>query len=307
MPVAVFSHPDCLLHDTGSGHPENAGRLAAVLSALRTCDFHERLVFPEAPEAKEAQLLLAHAEEYIRYVRRAFPGEGYAYLDGDTVLSPGSWKAALRASGAGCAAVDGVMAGQYASAFCAVRPPGHHATSDNAMGFCIFNNIAIAALYAIAEHALERVAIVDFDVHHGNGTQAIMERNRRVLFISTHQMLLWPGTGGAKEKGIGNILNIPLSPGTDGAKYRKIFQSIIVSALARFKPELLLISAGFDAHRDDPLAQLTLEEEDYGWIGAQLRAVAEKHCRGRVISFLEGGYNHAALAASAVKYAGAFV
>lgn len=307
MTLVIFSHPDCLLHDTGTRHPENAGRLGAILNTLKQGDFSKKSEFSTAPLATDHQLLLAHTEEYIRYIQRNVPKEGYVYLDGDTVISPGSWNAALRAAGAGCAAVDGVMARKFLGAFCAVRPPGHHAASDNAMGFCIFNNISIAALYAIAEYGLKRVAIMDFDVHHGNGTQAIMERNDKVFFISTHQMPLWPGTGSSEEKGIGNIMNIPLLPGTDGKKYRALFQSLVIPALEYFKPELVLVSAGFDAHREDPLAHIRLSEEDYGWIGAQLRTVAEKYCQGRVVSFLEGGYNHAALAGSVEAYVKMFI
>jgi acetoin utilization deacetylase AcuC-like enzyme len=302
MTLAIYTHPDCLTHDTGRGHPECIDRLCVILDALRAAPFAGKLAFVEAPLATEADLLLAHDARHIRAVQAAAPAEGYAYLDADTVMSPGSLKAALRAAGSGCAAVDAVMAGKYKTAFCAVRPPGHHAERDRPMGFCLFNNIAIAALHALQKHRLERVAIVDFDVHHGNGTQDIVTPEKRVLFISTHQSPFYPGTGFATENETGHILNLPLPQGTDGEAYRDIFKESILPALEKFKPQLLLVSAGFDAHLDDPLAGLELVEDDYRWIGEQLTAFAEKHCQGRMISFLEGGYNLEHLASSVVAY-----
>ena len=307
MTLAIYTHPDCLEHDAGRGHPESADRLAVILDALRASSFAARLSFIEAPLARDADLLLAHDERYIHAIRDAAPSFGYACLDADTVMSPSTLRAARRAAGAGCAAVDAVMAGQCRTAFCAVRPPGHHATRDRALGFCIFNNIAIAAFHALQRHGLARVAIVDFDVHHGNGTQAIVEPDARVLYISTHQSPLFPGTGHKAENREGHILNLPLPPGTDGKAYREIFKQSVMPALERFAPELLLVSAGFDGHRDDPLASLGLVEDDYRWIGGQLSAMAEKHCKGRAVSFLEGGYNLDFLPLSAVAYLGAWL
>jgi len=305
--IAIYTHADCLQHDTGPGHAERIDRLRAVLDALKTPPFSAQLSFIDAPLAQNADLLLAHDALYVQAIRAAAPAAGFVPLDPDTVMSPGSLNAALRAAGAGCAAVDAVMAGQYKTAFCAVRPPGHHATRDQAMGFCLFNNIAIAAFHALNNHHLERVAIVDFDVHHGNGTQDIIEPDKRVLYISTHQSPLFPGTGRTGENEKGHILNLPLPQGTDGETYREIFESAVMPALEQFAPQLLLVSAGFDAHRNDPLAGLQLVEDDYRWIGEQLLTVAEKYCKGRSISFLEGGYNLEFLGSSAVAYLSAFI
>lgn len=305
MTLAIYTHADCLAHDTGPGHPEQIDRLRVILDALKASSFANQLSFIEAPLAHEADLLLAHDAGYIRAIRAAAPATGFISLDADTIMSPGSLNAALRAAGAGCAAVDAVMAGQYKTAFCAVRPPGHHATRYQAMGFCIFNNIAVTAFHALQKHTLKRVAIVDFDVHHGNGTQDIIAPDTRVLYISTHQSPLFPGTGRISENQTGHILNLPLPQGTDGAAYREIFTEAVMPALEQFAPELLLVSAGFDAHMNDPLAGLRLVEDDYLWIGEQLSAVAEKHCRGKIISFLEGGYNLDFLARSTVAYIGA--
>jgi len=306
MTIAVYTHPDCLEHDTGPGHPECIARLETILQALRAAPFAKQLEFINAPPADEKDLLLAHDLPLVQAVFGAAPAEDYTYLDADTVMSPGSLDAALRAAGAACAAVDDVLAGHYKTAFCAVRPPGHHTTRSQSMGFCLFNNIAIAALHALENHDLTRVAIVDFDVHHGNGTQDIIAPDKRILFISTHQSPFYPGTGLKTENEEGHILNIPLPQGTDGEDYRDIFQKSILPALEKFAPQLLLVSAGFDAHRDDPLAGLGLVEDDYRWIGAQLRVFADKYCQGRMISFLEGGYNLDHLGSSVVAYLSGF-
>ncbi len=299
MTIAVYTHPACLAHDTGSGHPECADRLRTILEAL-----NGKLLFVDAPVAEEANLQLAHDPLYIQAVRKAAPSSGPILLDADTIMSPGTLEAALRAAGAGCAAVDAVMAGKYKTAFCAVRPPGHHATRDRAMGFCIFNNIAVAALHALKNHGLQRIAIVDFDVHHGNGTQDIIAPDARILYISTHQSPLFPGTGQMAENREGHILNLPLPEGTDGALYREVFKQSVIPALEKFAPELLLVSAGFDAQLGDPLAGLALVADDYHWIGEQLSALAKKYCNGRAVSFLEGGYNLDFLARDVAAYLG---
>ncbi len=302
MSIAIYTHPDCLRHDTGFSHPECAERLRVILDALETCAYANQLRIIEAPPARDDAILLAHTQDYLDYVRTSSPSSGYSYLDADTVMSPESLQAALHAAGAGCAAVESVMAGKHQVAFCAVRPPGHHALAERAMGFCIFNNIAITAFFALRHHGLSRIAIVDFDVHHGNGTQAIIAPEKRILFISSHQSPFYPGTGYANENQENHILNLPLSAGTNGKAYRKIFMESVIPALEKFKPELILVSAGFDAHRHDPLASLRLTEEDYQWIGQQLNNIATKHSGGRIISFLEGGYNLDVLGSSVTAY-----
>ena len=302
--MRVYTHPACLLHDTGPGHAERPERLRAVIDALHAA--YPALDWHEAPRASRGQLLRAHAPALLDAVLETRPQERIN-LDPDTVLSPHSAEAGLRAAGAGIAAVDAVLGGQAIRAFCAVRPPGHHATHDTAMGFCLFNSIAIAALHALDQHGLDRVAIVDFDVHHGNGSQAIFEHDRRVLFASSHQSPLYPGTGARDEVGEGNIVNAPLPPEAGSAQFRQAWSERLLPAVEAFKPQLLLISAGFDAHRRDPLAQLQLDAEDFRWITAELVALATRHCRGRIVSMLEGGYDLEALAESSVAHVGALL
>ena len=301
MTVRVYTHPACLLHDTGPGHVERPERLRAVTGALR--EAFPKLDWREAPRASRGQLLRAHASELLDLVLETHPRERIM-LDPDTVLSPDSDEAALRAAGAAVAAVDAALVGPSPRVFCAVRPPGHHATHDTAMGFCLFNNVAIAALHALDAHGLERVAIVDFDVHHGNGTQAIFERDRRVLFASSHQWPLYPGTGAHNETGAGNIANAPLPAEADGALFRAAWSDALLPAVDAFRPQLLLVSAGFDAHRRDPLAQLRLEAADYAWITRELVRLADRHCAGRIVSTLEGGYDLDALRESSVAHVG---
>ena len=300
--MRVYTHPACLAHDTGPDHAERPARLTAVVDALRrglpALDWHE------APRATRGQLLRAHAPELLDAVLETHPAHRIL-LDPDTVLSPASAEAALRAAGAAAAAVDAVLTGKTRRAFCAVRPPGHHATGDVAMGFCLFNNIAVAALHALDKHGLERVAIVDFDVHHGNGTQAIFERDPRVLFASSHQWPLYPETGARNETGVGNIVNMPLPVEAEGVLFRRAWADVLLPAVDDFRPQLLLVSAGFDAHWRDPLAQLRLQAGDYTWISEELVALANRHCGGRMVSSLEGGYDLAALAESSVAHVGA--
>lgn len=300
--MRVYTHPACLAHDTGPDHAERPARLTAVIDALRSelpaLDWHE------APRASRGQLLRAHAPELLDAVLETHPAHRIL-LDPDTVLSPASAEAALRAAGAAVAAVDAVLTGKTRRAFCAVRPPGHHATGDVAMGFCLFNNVAVAALHALDKHGLERVAIVDFDVHHGNGTQAIFERDPRVLFASSHQWPLYPETGARSETGVGNIFNAPLPVAAEGVLFRRAWDDVLLPAVADFRPQLLLVSAGFDAHWRDPLAQLRLQAGDYAWITDALVALANRHCAGRIVSSLEGGYDLAALAESSVAHVSA--
>ncbi len=287
-----FTNAACFAHDTGPGHPERAERLGAVIDGLRGA--FAGADWREAPRASRGQLLHVHDAALLEMVLETHP-DGRVMLDPDTVLSPASAEAALRAAGAGVAAVDAVMAGEARNAFCAVRPPGHHATVDAAMGFCLFNSIAVAARHALDKHGLARVAVVDFDVHHGNGTQAIFEAEPRVLYASSHQWPLYPDTGRADERGAGNIVNAPLPAGADGTAFRKAWRETLLPALDAFAPQLILVSAGFDAHWRDPLAQLRLVEDDYMWLTQELAALAQRHASGRIVSMLEGGYDLEAL------------
>ncbi len=297
--MRIYSHPACLAHDTGPVHAERPERLSAVTDALHAG--FPQLDWHEAPRASRGQLLRAHTPALLEQVLETQPAERM-FLDPDTVLSPHSAEAAMRAAGAVVAAVDAVLGGHTTRAFCAVRPPGHHATAGVAMGFCLFNNIAVGALHALVAHGLERVAIVDFDVHHGNGTQAIFEHDRRVLFASSQQLPLYPGTGTRDETGDGNIVNAPLPPNSGSTEFRAAWTQRLLPAVAAFKPQLLMISAGFDAHRLDPLAQLQLESGDFGWITAELVALARHYCGGRIVSTMEGGYDLTALAESSMAH-----
>jgi acetoin utilization deacetylase AcuC-like enzyme len=302
MPVALFTHTACLGHDMGPGHPECPDRLRAVLQALEHPDFVP-LLREEAPEATRAQLELAHPPHYVDAILALQPAEGEILaIDSDTRVSHGSPGAMLRAAGGAIAAVDAVMEGWAGAAFAAVRPPGHHAESVRAMGFCFFSNAAIAAHHARAHWGLQRVAVVDFDVHHGNGTQEIFEQTAGLFYASSHQMPCYPGTGYASEHGVGNVFNAPLSPGADGAAFRAAWDGVLLPALEAFEPELLIVSAGFDAHRADPLAELRVETADFAWLTDRLVAVADAHCGGRIVSVLEGGYNLRALASSTAAH-----
>ena len=288
--MLLFTHPACLDHDPGAGHPECPDRLRAVLQALD----HDRFAAldrVEAPRATRAQLARVHAQAQIDAVFAAVPESGTHYLDADTGLSPGSLDAALRAAGALVAAVDAVLDGRSERAFCAVRPPGHHATRDTAMGFCLFNNVAVGAAQALA-WGLQRVAIVDFDVHHGNGSQEIFWADPTVMYASTHQMPLFPGTGSTQERGDQDtVVNAPLRAGNGSREFREAFDLAILPRLEAFEPELIVISAGFDAHWRDPLGSLELREEDYAWVTRKLMEIADKSAEGRIVSVLEGGYD----------------
>lgn len=297
MTTQLYTHPIFLEHDTGYGHPECAARLIAILDLLKTAPF-AALQWCDAPLASIDQLTRIHSPTHVERTLSRIPKQGYHAIDGDTTISPQSGEAALRAAGAVCAAVDAILRGEANNAFCAIRPPGHHAEPNQSMGFCLFNNAAIGAAHARAMHGLERVAVIDFDVHHGNGTQAAFEHDPAYLYISTHQAHIYPGTGHHHERGVGNIVNIPLPANSGEKELRAAWLQNIEPALERFKPQLLLISAGFDAHYLDPLAALDFNENDYLWLTRQIRAIANAHCEGRIVSTLEGGYNLSALAAS---------
>ncbi|MFT4247805.1 MAG: histone deacetylase family protein [Pseudomonas sp.] len=300
--MLVLTHPACLDHDPGPDHPERPARLSEVTAALHTA--FPDLEWREAPVAKLGDLGRVHEREQIDAILEP-RFDGHRMLDMDTVMSPRSHLAALRAAGAGIAAVDAVMNEQAGSVFCAVRPPGHHATGQASMGFCLFNNIAVAAAHARDVHGLERIAIVDFDVHHGNGTQAIFERDPRVQYLSSHQSGLYPYSGGVYERGVGNVHNVLLPPGSGSFRFRNLWADQMLPLVDAFRPQLLLISAGFDAHLRDPQADLMLEAEDFGWLTRELSQIADRHAGGRVVSMLEGGYDLQALRESSVAHVGA--
>ncbi|UWR60538.1 histone deacetylase family protein [Phaeobacter inhibens] len=296
MATALLTHADCLLHVTPEGHPERVARLEHVLHALEGL----RLTRVTAPMAAEDDILRIHPASYLADLRKALPKEGFGRIDGDTFLSPGSLDAAFRAAGAAVRAVDMVLGGEAQNAFAAVRPPGHHAETDTAMGFCFFGNAALAAKHALDHHGLARVAVVDFDVHHGNGTQDLLWDEPRTLFISSQQMPLWPGSGRPEEDGVhGQILNLPLPPGSGGVQMKAAYVDQAFPRLRAFKPELIIVSAGFDSHQDDPLAELNWSTEDFRWLSRELCALAAELCGGRIVSTLEGGYDLNALAAAA--------
>ncbi len=305
MTTLLYSHPSSIQHDPGPGHPESPARIRAILALFEREERKGGLVgvhHEEAPRATRAQLERAHSSRYVDAILAAEPTSGYRRLDPDTAMSPGSAEAALRGAGAACAAVGAVVAGKARNAFCALRPPGHHAEPERAMGFCLFNNVAIGALEALAVHGIGKVSIFDFDVHHGNGTQAIFSGEPRVQYLSTHQWPLYPGTGARQETGVGNLVNRPLPAGTGSKDWQRVVEADILPAIDRFAPELIMISAGFDAHKADPLAMLELEEADYAWVTRELMAQADRHAAGRVVSVLEGGYDLNALGQSCLAH-----
>lgn len=300
--TAFIFHEDYLRHRTGPSHPENENRLLAILDHLKKIKLWEELSIIRPEKAEVNWILKVHTPKHVEYVREMCLAEKAVLDMGDTVVCRDSYDAALRAAGGVLAAVDAVMNGEVRNTFCAVRPPGHHAEREAAMGFCLFNNVAVGARYIQEKYSIGRVAIVDWDVHHGNGTQNIFYDDASVLYISTHQYPYYPGTGGAHERGEGKgegfTLNIPLRTGTTGEEYIKLFQKKILSALEDFRPEFILVSAGFDAHKDDPLAGILLTEATYAEITQMVKEIAETHCNGRIVSVLEGGYNLTALAHS---------
>jgi len=300
MPVALVTHADCILHEMGMHHPESPERLRAVLDALDASGFGGQLEEHEAPRAQAGELARVHAELHIDTVHASAPDEDYAYLDPDTSMNRMSLSASLRAAGAVVHATNLVMGGEATRAFCAVRPPGHHATPVRAMGFCIFNNVAVGAAHALEHHGLERVAILDFDVHHGNGTEDMFRDDPRVMFCSTFQHPYYPFCGADTLSG--NVVNVPLPAMTGSTAFRAAVERTWLPALERFEPQFVMVSAGFDAHREDPLAHLQLEDDDYEWITRRIEEVAERHAGGRIVSTLEGGYNTRALARSVVRH-----
>ncbi|MFD1510235.1 histone deacetylase family protein [Lacimonas salitolerans] len=303
MGTAIYWHDDCLNHLTPAGHPEQVARLTALRPTLEAISGPE---WREAPLGEDAAILRGHPAAYLEKILAAAPEAGSVQLDDDTHMSPGSVAAARRGLGGAIAAVDAVMAGEVGNAFVATRPPGHHAERTRHMGFCLFGNLALAAMHAMEVHGLSRVAVVDFDVHHGNGTQDLLWDEARALFFSSHQMPLWPGSGAPDERGAHDqIVNLPLDPMSGGAEMRAVYEAQVFPRIDAYQPELLLISAGFDAHRADPLANLNWETDDFVWLTQRLCALAAKHCAGRVVSVLEGGYDLNALAASAAAHVNA--
>ncbi|MFT5897118.1 MAG: acetoin utilization deacetylase AcuC-like enzyme, partial [bacterium] len=288
MPTALITHSVCVQHEINLGHPECPERIDAIVSQLKRQEIYDRLIHSEAPEASMEQLLLAHPGSYIDLLHSHAPSTGTAQLDADTAMNPYSLQAALRGAGAGILAVDKVMSGEVDNAFCLVRPPGHHAERHQAMGFCFFGNVAMAARHAIKAHGLERVAIVDFDVHHGNGTEDIVDGDPNILFCSCFEYPLYPG--GYRENVKNQRINVPLESGAGSTEFRSAITDTWLPALATFRPQMIIVSAGFDAHADDPLASLQLQDADFVWITQKILDVAEQHSSGRVVSMLEGGY-----------------
>ncbi len=290
MKTGFFTHEDCLNHLSPPGHPECEDRLSVIQAALSGPVF-DALVRIDAEKASIDQISLVHPQDHIERVLDNIPATGHAMIDGDTYLSPGSGDASHRAAGSICQAVDMIMAEELDNAFCAVRPPGHHAEPDRAMGFCLFNSVAIGALYARTKYFCHRPAIIDFDVHHGNGTQTVAENTKGLFYGSTHQSPLYPGTGHVHDYGEGVIANVPLPAGSGSNVFRRAFEERILPELDQFKPDFIFISAGFDAHMLDPLADIKLETEDYYYATEKLMEIADKHAKGRIVSILEGGYN----------------
>jgi acetoin utilization deacetylase AcuC-like enzyme len=291
MTTLLLSHPACLDHLTAPGHPERPDRLRAINKVLSDKRF-DPLVRELAPEGSLDDVTLCHSEAYVSELRSVAPSSGMVYIDGDTSMSPGTWEAVMRGVGGAVAATDAVMSGKHNNAFVAVRPPGHHAEKATPMGFCFFDNAAIAARHAQRKYGIARAAVIDFDVHHGNGTQDIFWADKSVMYCSTHQMPLFPGTGASGERGEHDtIVNAPLRPEDGSAKFRAAFDNVILPQLKKFAPELVIISAGFDAHRRDPLANINLDAADFGWVTQKLMDIAEASAGGRIVSVLEGGYD----------------
>jgi acetoin utilization deacetylase AcuC-like enzyme len=307
MTTLLLTHPACLDHLTPPGHPERPDRLRAISQVLGEQRFNA-LVRNEAPEGNLDAVMLCHNEHYVTELRHVAPSNGIVYIDGDTSMSPGTWEAVMRGVGGAVAATDAVMSGAHQNAFVAVRPPGHHAEKKTPMGFCFFDNAAIAARHAQRKYGIARAAVIDFDVHHGNGTQDIFWADKSVMYCSTHQMPLFPGTGSSSERGEHDtIVNAPLAPEDGSAQFRSAFENVILPQLGKFSPEFIIISAGFDAHHRDPLASINLHAEDFGWVTRKLMDLADRTASGRVVSVLEGGYDLQGLKESVAAHVGALM
>jgi len=300
MSTALITHNDCVLHEISPGHPESPQRMGAILDQLKKADLYDHLMHFEAPLAEPEAALSCHPQSYIDSIVSSSPNSGSVQLDADTAMNPHSLSAALRGVGAGLLATDKVMSGEVANAFCVTRPPGHHAEITQAMGFCFFGNIAIAARHALKHHGLDRVAIVDFDVHHGNGTEDIVEGDEKILFCSSFQHPFYPGS--YRPNVTGQRVNVPLSAGTGSEEFQLSIADHWIPALTDFKPQMIFVSAGFDAHAEDPLASLALGDSDFAWITQQIMAIADEFAEGRIVSILEGGYSLPALARSATAH-----
>ena len=293
-------------HNTGAGHPEKIDRVTVIINNFNKLN-NKNLIWKKPSKFKKELLEITHNRDYINFIEKSFPEQGLSFLDGDTIVSPGSKEATIDAVGSIIAAIDGVQNKEFHNAFCAVRPPGHHAEKNKAMGFCIYNNVAVGANYLLEKYKLNKIAIIDFDVHHGNGTQDIFFNNENVLYISTHQYPFYPGSGTEKEKGkFNNILNIPLAAGTNSEEYLNAYE-FVLKKLKNFRPDFILISAGFDAHKDDPLAQLQLKSKDYYTITKRTLSIAKECCDGKIVSILEGGYDLNALKESTEEHVGALL
>ena len=299
MKTAIVTSDESLNHNTGDSHPENSERVSVVINNLKK---NKKLIWKKAVKFDDIFLNITHSSDYVKNIKNSFPTSGLSFLDGDTIVSPGSKDATINAVGSIISAIDGIERKEFKNAFCAVRPPGHHAEKNKAMGFCIYNNVAVGANYLLKKYKYKKIAIVDFDVHHGNGTQNIFFENKNVLYISTHQYPFYPGSGGYNEKGkYNNIFNLPLPAGTNSREYLDAYEHVL-KKIDSFKPEFILLSAGFDAHKDDPLAQLKLNSEDYYQITKRTLSYAKKICEGRVVSILEGGYDLNALVESTEQH-----
>jgi acetoin utilization deacetylase AcuC-like enzyme len=298
--TAFITHRDCHLHDMGSFHPESPLRLSAISDHMIAQGLDPYFVYHDAPLATFEQLMRVHPAAHLERMKRSSPELGMVHLDPDTVMNPHTWKAALRSAGAGVLAVDLVMAGDVQNAFCAIRPPGHHCERANPMGFCFFNNIAVAAAHALSAHNLSRVAVIDFDVHHGNGTEDCFKGNEQVLMASIFQHPFYPYSGA--DNPASNMLNVPMAAGADGEEFRMVVNDVWLPRLRQFKPEMILISAGFDAHYEDDMGSMKLLEKDYAWVTEQLKQVANEFAQGRIVSMLEGGYSLSALARSVAAH-----
>jgi len=300
MLTAFITHPDCLKHDMGAGHPEQPARLSAIEDQLIAAGIDSQLQRHEAPLATDEQLARVHPAQYVQAIREAAPESGRIHLDPDTAMNPYTLNAALRAAGSAVLAVDLIFKNKFQNAFCSVRPPGHHACKARSMGFCIFNNVAVAARHAVHAHGIERVAIVDFDVHHGNGTEDIFEGDPHVLMASTFQHPFYPYSG--TDTPASNMVNVPLAAGAGSQQFQEAVTRHWLPALEEFRPELVIFSAGFDAHAEDDMAMLQLKDADYRWVTEQVKAVADRHAKGRIVSMLEGGYALPALGRSVVQH-----